>query len=330
LIIAKNNFFISNYSIQAKHGKNNFAVALHKGLYNKRVVGAALHEFDRVVEIKMLEHSIILELLGEGNQILIEKGGKIISCAKNEEWADRTTKKGEKYIFPKHSLNPAKVLGGELHNIFSASQKDAIRTLLIAVNMPPVLAEEVLLLIKIDKSRAANSITAAEAEKISKKINGFYSNISILQEGYLPVAYKTFIFPFRLAHLKEEPVNIKSINDYLNENLVHSIATPKEHEKSQVSKGKVSGLEFMKAQQIGARSKFESQIEQNKQKAELIYKHYSEIDELRKAVLSGIEKGKSEKQILEALAGASKNGSAAAGLLRKLSLKDKKMELELD
>src|SRR3989344_8716005 len=56
LIISQNSFFISEYSFPARHGKTNFAVALKKELYNRKIVGIKLHDFDRVIEIKMLEH----------------------------------------------------------------------------------------------------------------------------------------------------------------------------------------------------------------------------------------------------------------------------------
>ncbi len=326
LIIAKNIFFISNYSIQARHGKTNFAVSLKKELYNKRIVSVQLHEFDRVAEIKLLEHTLILELLGEGNQILINKDGIIISCAKIEEWSDRKTKKGEKYIFPKHSLNPSVLSAQELFGIFSASEKDAIRAIISKVNMPPVIAEEAFFRLGLDKSKKATEISSSETEKICAKIRELYS---VSQEKYLPVAYKEFVFPFSLTCLKEEPAALKSLNDCLNELLVHSISTPLEQEKKSVSKGRVSGLEFMQGQQVLARKKFESQSAENLKKAELIYRHYSEIEELSKAVNAGAKKGLTEKQILQAIESEAKKGNAAAKMLKKLDLKNKKMELEL-
>src|SRR3989344_388884 len=323
LIIAKNNFFISNYSIQAKHGKNNFAVSLKKSLYNKKLVSAQTHDFDRVVEFKFLEHTLVLELLGEGNQILMGKDGKIISCARNEDWADRKTRRGETYIFPKHQRNPAQLEGDDLKKIFGFSEKDAIRALLSSVNIPPLIAEETFFLLKIDKAKPAAKVSEAEAERVAAKIREFYS----LKEEYVPVSYKGFVFHFPLQHLKEQPAPIKSLNDFLNELLVPTISTPKEEEKKTVSKSRVSGLEFMQKQQVEAKKKFELAAEENNRKAELIYEHYNEIEELRKAVLAGVQKNLNEKKISEALFAAASKGNAAARLLKKLDIKKKELEL---
>ena len=145
LILTPNELFLTNYSLQARHTKSSFAVALKKELYNKKIVDLQQHEFDRVITINFLEHSLILELLGQGNKILVDSKGKIIACQKNERWADRTTKKGEQYVFPKpRGINPLKLTQQNLKKAFEESKKDVIRSLVGFVNVSPIVAEEIL------------------------------------------------------------------------------------------------------------------------------------------------------------------------------------------
>lgn len=327
LIIAGNAFFITKYSLQARHGKSNFPVALKKELYNKRIVSIEQHDLDRVVSIRFLEHTLVLELLGEGNQILLNKQGKILSCARNEEWADRKIRKGETYAFPRHHQNPATLTVARLRKAFSESDKDGIRALLSTANISPLVAEELFFRQKIGKAKPARDFNDTEIGKLVSGLHGLYSPESA---EYAPVAYKNFVFPFRLGHLNEEPVPIASLNDCLDEALASAGARPKEETaRLEASHERSSKLEHVRSQQGAARRKFEQQVSENTRKGELIYGHYNEIDALRKAALEGIEKGLPEKKILEAFQLEAAKGNKAASLLKSLDVKKKTIELEL-
>ena len=327
LILSQNNFFISSYSIPARHSKGNFATALKKELYNKRIVGIEQHGLDRAFTIKFLEHSLIVEFLGEGNKILVDSSGKIISCQKNEEWSERTIKKGEKYLYPKQSTSsPLDISQEGISKIFSSSQKDSIRALISSVAVSPLAAEEVFYLQGVEKSKHAKYLAQPDVQKIVRGVKEIYT---IDEKKLKPVSYKDFLYPFVLLHLKEEPTKIPSLNFALSETLSSKAANIVQEKEKLHSAGKVSGLEFMKKQQEEAAKKFTSQIEQNHQKAEAIYSNYNEVEQIIKAVRSATQKGISEKEILSTFKTAAQKGNKSAARVLKIDLAKKKIELEL-
>src|SRR3989344_4826991 len=176
LILAPNAFYVSSYSMPATHKKSNFTASLRKELYNKRITAIEQHDFDRVVALKFLEHSLVLELLGEGNMALLDSEGKIISCLKNESWSDREVRKGAQYSYPQaRGLNPLEITAEKLSGIFSSSEKDAVRTLISALNISPPAAEEILFALKIDKGLKASALTKKDCAAIAEKVKDFYS-----------------------------------------------------------------------------------------------------------------------------------------------------------
>lgn len=329
LIITPQSLFISNYLVAARHGKTNFAVALKKELYNKRIVGIEQHELDRVICLKMLEHTIVLEFIGEGNKILLGKDGKALSCERNEKWADRETRKGVPYRFPRQQgINPAGLTVHVLHGIFENSGKDTLRAMVSGINVSPQIAEEALFRLGMEKSAPAVSLNDTQAKKILEQLDHFYS----LKEKPFPCAYRDFIFPFRLLHLKEEPRQALSFISLLDEEFSKGVHLPKAQfqKGGQKKKDRAASHEFMQKQQEQAREKFDSQMQENLRRGELIYQHYMQIEELQKAVLAAIKKGLTEKQIMEKISGAAVSGSIAAKLLKKVDVRARKMELELE
>lgn len=327
LIITPNALFITRYSIPARHGKTNFAVALKKELYNKRIVAVEQHDSDRVVEIKFLQHTLVLEFIGAGNKILVGKNGKVIACERNEKWSDRETRKGSEYMFPKaQGINPAKVTVLQLRNAFKSSNKDVIRALLSTLNIQPILGEEVLLRAGMQKSLPANSLNDTHIKKIVEALDDFYS----LHEKPSPVAYNDFVCPFRFHGLKEEPKQVGSINSFLEELIARQLSSPHEApKKTEARKSRESSHEFMQRQQEDAGKRFMVEVQENQKKAELIYQHYNEIEELRNAVLSGLRSGLSEKQTMERISGEARKGNRAAAMLKRIDAKKRAIEVEL-
>ncbi|MDP3762471.1 MAG: hypothetical protein Q8Q97_00150, partial [bacterium] len=178
------------------------------------------------------------------------------------------------------------------------------------------------------KSAPANSLGQKELEALCSKARFFYS----LNQSAAPAAYKGFIFPFFLQHLKEAPVPGTSLNSMLDEQFAAAIGEP---EKEVAAKGKqpkkdrAASHEFMQKQQEESRKKFESKAQENQRRGELIYENYTQIEELQKAVLQAISKGLKEKQIMEKIEGAAQMGNAAAKLLKKVDVGARKIEVEL-
>ena len=325
LILYPTGFFMSSYSLQARHGKSNLAIALKSELYNKKIVSIKQNELDRVVEIKFLEHSIILEFIGDGNKIFIDKEGKILSCQKNEKWQDRTIKKGEQYIFPKpKGKNPLTVTLEELKEEFSSSKKDAIRTVISFLNISPVAVEEVFFNLKIEKTQKAQELKETQLKKILLQIKEIYS----LKKELSPVVYKGNPQGYNFNVFSEKK-QIESINSFIDSEIASSLAKAETEKEDTANQKAVSKLEYNLKEQETARIKFEKRISDNQKKAELIYENYSDLEELKKAVQTAVKKGIKEKEIMYKFSLTASKGNKTAGLIKSIDLAKKKFIVEL-
>ncbi|MCR4368352.1 MAG: NFACT family protein [archaeon] len=326
LILAPNDIFLTSFSLQARHGKTNFAVAAKKELYNKRLVSIEQNHADRVVTLKFLEHSIVLELMGEGNKILLDSQGKILSCQRNEKWADREVKKGIAYVYPKpRGVDPKSLDEKGLAEFFSKSNQNAIRALISYADISPLAAEETFHFLRIEKSVPAEKISASDAKKIAQSARDLYS----LKKPASPVKYEKFAYPFALTHLAEKPVPIKSLNFYADETVSAQLSRSEVAQEKGVAEKEVSKLEFHAKAQGEARNKFEKQSQEAQKKAELIYEHYAELEELKNAIFLGVKAGAKEKEIMYKIHSAASKGNRAARLLVSIDLAKKKFTAEL-
>lgn len=325
LLLANDCFFLSSYSHGARHGKTPFAESMRKELYNKRIVGIEQQCSDRIVVIKLLEHNIVLELIGDGNKILADKSWKILSCQRKEQWADRVTKKGEIYKLPKQKNADPKMLDENiLAKAFSSSDKDAIRALISNVNISPLFAEEIFHRLKIQKTIPAKEIKKIQITQICNAVRDFFTPE---KNEIKPVLYADFAYPFPLMHINEKPMEMPSLNACFDD--VFSRSEPKAiREKTAEKKNTASKLEFMRKQQDLARAKFSAQMEENTKKAELIYQNFVGIESLRAEILRLAKSGLDEKQILKAVHEESKS-RPEFGALRKVDMKYKKFEIEI-
>ncbi len=321
LILSKNVFYLTSFSYQARHGKSAFVESLKKNLYNKRIVGIEQHGTDRVVKILFRENTLVIELIGKGNKVLLDKEGKVVSCERQEEWADRRTKRGEKYYFPSMKMiSPLELKEEELAKVLAESQKDLIRTLIGNVNISPVFAEELLFRLKLNKAKKASEVTRKEVIEITRKIKTLFE---AHKEELTPCLYDGFAYPIELTGLKQEEKKMDSFNSCIDTILSKQAPVQKIEKKQKAPK-----LEFLRKQQEEARAKFLKAIEENTKKGEAIYANLNEIEEMRLEVLRLAKSGMNEEEIMKRIIERSENRPFFKSL-RKVLLKEKKIEIEV-
>lgn len=329
LIVNPSVLYLSQYKIPAKQNVYGFAAFLKKHLSNKKILSVEQHNFDRVVLLEFLDYFLILEFLKESNIILTDKKYKILRPLKRQHWKDRLVKKGEEYRFPPpKGVNPAEISFKELEACFRNSNLDAIRALVNSVNVAPVLGEEILYRLKIDKGAKAKEIQAADLKRIYALMKKFYSKISL--KDLKPVKTKGFILPFGLDSLQEPQEKVVSLNDALDDIYSRDFLGKEIEEELAEKESEIAKLQYSLGQQLEVREKFVKQVEQNKQKAELIYKNFNELQELVGAIKRAEQKRLDRKEIMYKLENAAKKGSKAARLLKEYNPKNKEIVVELN
>ncbi len=328
LIVNPSVLYLTEYKIQAKQDCHGFSAFLKKYLKNKKILSIKQHGFDRIAVLEFEEFFLILEFFHESNIILADRDYRILNSLKWRQWKDRTVRRGELYKFPpSRGKNPEKITFSEFKEFFNLSSDDCIRTLIKAVNIAPVFAEEILFELGIEKTKPAKGLGEKHLRNIYSAMKEYYSNIS--KQNLQPVLTKSHLLPFKLQSIKVSQAAVASLNeatdDFYSKEFLQKgeMATLEEKEKE------ISKLQFNLEQLNEAKKRFEKQVRGNKRKAELIYSHFDELQELINSLKQAEAKGAGKKDVMYKLKTAAEKGNKAAKLFSDLDLKRKELTVEL-
>ncbi len=255
-----------------------FVMFLRKRFSGKKILKFYQLNFDRIVVFEVPDgYSLIIELFGEGN-IIVAKDGIIERAYKEREWRHRSIIKGEEYVPPPQSMHPLENIEKVCDEI-NASKYDVVRTLARRFNLGKY-AEEVCVRANVDKNK--NEVSEEDCEKLKDAIKDIFN----FSGGYI---YEDFFSPFKLK-MFDEP--IKMYNGF-NEALIEYIKDETKSESPEVLKVKRRIDEIEKSIQ-----NFEEEAEKSKKKGDLIYSHFSEIEDILNRAKNGeIEYNRKEKSL---------------------------------
>ena len=307
-----------------------FAMVLRKHLSGGKISKIYQYGFDRIVVIEIERkdstYRLIVEIIPNGNLILVDEEWKIVMPIKEQTWAHRTIRSGEKYLFPPSKPNILEIDIDSFSNILKKSDRDLVRTLALDLGLGGIYAEEICQVSKIDKNKPAKELDSEEIDRLYKSIKKI---IDTIRDGKLSPE----IVREGEKNLAITPIHLKKFDGY-----------------EVVRKGSISEAleelmdEFKKLEDTGEEEKksIERQIEQQKQaidrllkesegkrkEGDLIYIHLNEIngiiDRLRKAIK---EKNK-EKMIREIESIEMVEGIDLDRGIVRLKIEDKTIEID--
>jgi len=326
LIASPKALFFTSFSMPAKQQTSGYGAFLRKQISNKKVASFEQQSFDRIALIHFQDFVLIFELFAKGNVVLTDKKNHILSAFRKEQWKDRSLRKGEEYKFPSSKgLNPIDLDAKALGSLFKESENDTIRSLVKAVNIAPILAEEACSRAVVEKEKPASKLNVKELREIAKQVKDLYS-IDLKKEQPIIVEKdgKEILLPFSL-----NLPGIKLLQSFSSVNQALDSVYSKQFgeasikgEKESVGK-KEKELQKSLERQKEALETLQLKIESNAEKAELIYANYSGLFELLQAVQSlGIGKLQ-KKEIMYKL-------KKDFPFLKGVDLKNKKLVVELE
>ncbi|MFA5944899.1 MAG: ribosome rescue protein RqcH [Candidatus Thermoplasmatota archaeon] len=123
---------------------------------NSRLIGFRQLGFDRLLRLDFErgdgKHSLVVELFGDGNLLILDADDKIVLPMRGEDHGARRLRKGERYLPPPGSASPFGMDIAALRTAASTSGgKDLVRFLAIGLGFGPLWAEELCLRSGIDK-----------------------------------------------------------------------------------------------------------------------------------------------------------------------------------
>lgn len=330
VIAAPHALYSTSYSLPASRTPLNFAAQLQKHLCNARLLSARQHNMDRVVVFEFPNHKLIFEFFSHSNIILADHSLKIIACLKRETWKDRTISPGVAYLFPKpKGLNPAEVSEKQLAEIFSGSKREAIRAFISGLNVAPSVAEEIFLRSKVAKNHNADELKPREIAALAKLTSDFHSNIS--PPRLKPVLSGRLLLPFRLDVLGDKGLKeAESINKALDDDFSVAYLTKEARADGEKSAQETARLQHSLAEQEAAGKRFEAAVSENKAKAELIYRHFPQIERLMQDANSLLKQKLDAKDVMYKLQSLAEKEPQLAKLRFALDVKSRKLTFDLE
>ena len=304
-----------------------FPVMLRSHLSGGRIADIQQYDFDRVLELTVDRGGgrsyLIVELFPKGSMILLDENRSILTMLRKMVFRGRRMAAGEEYIYHPGMPDPRTVSLSDLILLLSSSSIDLVRTLVRGLNMGGTYGEEVCLCAGADKNKPARELDASEVEKVYGALKEVFSESTfdphiVFKDGQ---PWDVLPRPLRIY----QGLEIQRYASF-SEALEAFFAEDEAQEEK-------SPLERRIMLQKRAVEDFGAQEREMKQKGEVIYQRYGDIQQLIDVIANARARDFSYQQIWEKI---SSSGLPQAqvllsldGLGRMLVLLDGS-ELELD
>ncbi len=282
LILGPDRAFLSKYKRDNPTRPPGFCMELRKHL--GKIDSVEQRGFDRILEIKSGEHTLICELFGKGNFILLD-GEKIIGALRQEEWADRTIRTGEDYVYPEPTTDPR-----DTEDYFQLiDEGEIVREIASKLSFGGTYAEETLARANIEKDREVESLTDRERQEIQgqieKMLNPEISPKLYLEDG-MPVRSAPFTLEKYADHSERD---MEDFSTAIDEYYYIRKKTEQKRKRREAYEDKLGALQRKKEQQEHKIEGLKTSAEEKRSKAEKIYENYRTLSQLKEKLEASIE-----------------------------------------
>lgn len=259
VVCAPEKIHLTKYTYKA-NTPSNISMYARKHLKGARVQAIKQAGFDRTIIIELdNDYKIIIEMFSKGNLVLVHED-KTKHCLRIEKWKDREIRPGREYRLPaSKGLDPKELEENEFMTVFD--QKDIIRSLVKNINMSGKYLEEVCFRAGVDKLEKEPS--PEEKKKLFKELK------KLIKE--------------RKPGIQEEPVTTKlkkSKKEYTEKESFNQALDDFHSPKKEVKTKTTGKLDKRLKDQEKTLSELKEKIVKDKQKGDLIYAKFNELNQL--------------------------------------------------
>ncbi|QCC52307.1 ribosome rescue protein RqcH [Halapricum salinum] len=328
----------------------NFAMMLRNRLSGADLASVEQFEFDRILVLEFerddANTKVVAELFGDGNVAVLDENDDVVDCLDTVRLKSRTVVPGSHYEFPSARFNPLTVDYDTFLDRMGQSDSDVVRTLATQLNFGGLFGEELCSRAGVPYNQDIDETTEAEFETLYREIESLSRRLSegdldarVYYEGEGDDRVRVDVTPFPLEEYDErESEAFESFNAALDDYFTHAEADHSEHESSSGDGGRgrpdfESEIEKQKRiiqQQQQAIEDFEDEAEAEREKAELLYANYDQVDEVLSTVQEAREAGHSWDAIAETFEEAAESGVEAAEAVRDVDGSEGTVTLDVD
>ncbi|MBI2445418.1 NFACT family protein [Candidatus Micrarchaeota archaeon] len=256
---------------------DSFVMLLRKRLTG-RLEKISQMGFDRIVQLHFSDVSIIVELFGEGNLLLLDQIGYILKPWRGEQFASRKLYAGQKYVAPpQDKTHPSAWTPALLEGLAGPIIAGLSKT----VNLSPFYLEEVCIRAGVDKKKPANRLPAEDKANLQTALRGLLDE-PLAPRIYLEDGKPMHAAPFELKSLEaKQQQATATFSEALQTVHAHATALKAAEDANaapvMADERKTAVLE---KQHAGLES-FQQRASDAQKKAEWIYLHFDIIEKLR-------------------------------------------------
>ncbi len=296
---------ITEYPREKPKNPPSFAMLLRKHLKNIKITKIEQHNFDRIIKFIFQWgeriYTLVVELFGEGNVILLDHGDRIILPLKIEKWSTRKIVPKEIYKFPpQRNLTPFNLDYSVAYEVFKDEFKkdenkntECVRVISRIFGLAGIYAEEICEISNVDKKTI--NPNEEDLKKLFEGTKTFFNKIFnekkpqiILKNGeYYDVS------PIELIRYNNKYYDKKYYDKFTNamDDYFSRFILKKNIKKEETKLQKiVKRQERILNNQIESLKKYEKQAEENQIKGDLVYANYNLVDEIINTLKSAREK----------------------------------------
>ena len=302
-----------------------FSMLLRKHLKGGIIKGVEQYDFDRILKLRIKRdkiYTLVIELFGKGNIILLDEDDKIILPLRREIWRGRKILPGETYKHPpKQAINPLEPDIDQLTQQIKESETDIVRTLARS-GLGGLYAEEVLLRAGIGKNLPAAKVKPEDIHKIYDTINEIFKPLKKLD--FTPnIIQEKDVIPLELEIYKDQKRKYyNTYNEAADEFFAKKTREKIKREKKEIWEDKIRKYEKRLRIQEETLKNYKTKAKESHLKGDLIYSNYKLIQNLLKTI-SKARKEHPYEEILKRLKKGKKEGIPEAQLIESLDRKGK-------
>jgi len=311
LIEAGKRAHLTSYVLEKPIKPPAFCMALRKYLRSGKIIDVQQHEFERAVtfEISTREgvFQLVTELFGEGNTILVNPPGIIITAQTYRKMRDRNVIRNETFRHaPPSGKNPFLINRAQMDELENFGQLETVRGLTKFLSVGGTYAEELLLRAGVEKNTPCQALTKQQLDGVFTQLNTILSHLT---EGKFDPAVIIDlkgewidVTPIRLKRyegLERKPY--KTFNEALDEYYTETVQLAKVSAAQKEYKRELDKQQRMLQDQEKTREDSKRAVEQNKRIGDLIYAHFGELQLLMQRILEEKQKSKTWEQIVSRL-----------------------------
>lgn len=311
---------LTRYPLENPMVPPSFPMLLRKHLKGGIIERVEQYDFDRILKLRIKRdkiYTLVLELFGKGNIILLDEDDKIILPFRREVWSGRKILPGETYKHPPgQAINPLKFDMDQLTQQIRASKTDIVRTLARS-GLGGLYAEEVLLRAGIPKNLPANKLKPEDIKKIYETINEVFKPLKRLE--FIPnIIQEKDVIPLELEIYKDKKREYyNTYNEAADEFFSKKIRERIKREKEKTWEDKIRKYEKRLRIQEETLKDYKRKAKESSLKGHLIYSNYKLIQNLLKTISKAREEHPHE-EILKKLKKGKKEGIPEAQLIESL------------